>query len=165
MILCLECGHENADSAKKCIKCNANLEEWDSETMQFDDSGGLFSPNRATWGSAQFEEGLTLVLHIADQDKPVRLDMNGRMVWGRKSSNPDQDQPTVDFTPYGAAKMGVSRLHAVIDYAGKYLTITDLNSTNGTFLNGEKLVAKRPRVLRDGDEILIGKLRTKIYFA
>ncbi len=47
----------------------------------------------------------------------------------------------------------VSRKHAKISAAGDQIVIQDLGSTNGTFVNGEKI--KRVR-LREGDRILIG---------
>ncbi len=49
---------------------------------------------------------------------------------------------------------GVSRRHAKVSrQKGGSLTITDLGSTNGTFLNGERVAS---RVLKDGDKIQIG---------
>jgi len=47
----------------------------------------------------------------------------------------------------------VSRKHAKIALAPGQITISDLGSTNGTFVNGEKV--KRAR-LKEGDRILIG---------
>ena len=47
----------------------------------------------------------------------------------------------------------VSRKHAKISLAPGQITISDLGSTNGTFVNGEKI--KRAR-LKEGDRILIG---------
>lgn len=47
----------------------------------------------------------------------------------------------------------VSRRHAIINFRDGAVTIEDLGSTNGTFVNGEK-VSKT--VLREGDRILIG---------
>ncbi|HZH03995.1 MAG TPA: DUF4388 domain-containing protein [Myxococcaceae bacterium] len=47
----------------------------------------------------------------------------------------------------------VSRKHAKIALTGGKITIEDLGSTNGTFVNGEKIKHAR---LKDGDRILIG---------
>lgn len=47
----------------------------------------------------------------------------------------------------------VSRRHAKLNVAGDQIFIQDLGSTNGTFVNGEKI--KRAR-LQEGDRILIG---------
>ena len=47
----------------------------------------------------------------------------------------------------------VSRKHAKITVAAGKITIEDLGSTNGTFVNGEKIKQAR---LKEGDRILIG---------
>jgi len=47
----------------------------------------------------------------------------------------------------------VSRRHATITFRDGIITIEDLGSTNGTFVNGEKVTKT---VLREGDRILIG---------
>jgi pSer/pThr/pTyr-binding forkhead associated (FHA) protein len=51
----------------------------------------------------------------------------------------------------------VSSLHAVVERFGPGWTIRDLGSTNGTFVNGDKVTAER--VLRPGDEIRVGSTR------
>lgn len=53
----------------------------------------------------------------------------------------------------------VSRRHAAITINGDELTIADVGSTNGTFVNGEKI--KRAR-LKEGDRILIGTSIMKV---
>ena len=50
--------------------------------------------------------------------------------------------------------LAVSGYHARIDKAGSEFIITDLQSTNGTFLNNKKVVSQK---LAHGDNILIGK--------
>lgn len=53
----------------------------------------------------------------------------------------------------------VSRRHARIAHDGQQLTIEDLGSTNGTFVNGEKI---RRTALREGDRVLIGTSILKV---
>jgi predicted component of type VI protein secretion system len=48
----------------------------------------------------------------------------------------------------------VSGYHARIDPAGREYVLTDLQSKNGTFLNGERVTSTK---LKNGDQILIGK--------
>ncbi len=48
----------------------------------------------------------------------------------------------------------VSGYHARIDPAGREYVLTDLQSKNGTFVNGERITSTK---LKDGDQILIGK--------
>ena len=56
------------------------------------------------------------------------------------SSRPEE----IDLTPYGALDRGVSRLHAQLHMEDQQLYITDLESTNGTYLGGEKLTPHDP---------------------
>jgi len=49
-----------------------------------------------------------------------------------------------------------SREHAKIYKQGEQFAIVDLNSSNGTFVNGEKITK---RILKNGDEISIGTVR------
>jgi predicted component of type VI protein secretion system len=49
-----------------------------------------------------------------------------------------------------------SREHAKIYKQGEQYAIVDLNSSNGTFVNGEKVTK---RILKNGDEIAIGMVR------
>jgi pSer/pThr/pTyr-binding forkhead associated (FHA) protein len=40
----------------------------------------------------------------------------------------------------------------------------DNGSSNGTFLNEQKLIANQPRVLRDGDDLRLGFLVLTVHF-
>ena len=51
----------------------------------------------------------------------------------------------------------VSRLHAVLERFAAGWCVRDLGSSNGTFVNGERLATDR--VLRPGDEIRMGRTR------
>ena len=51
---------------------------------------------------------------------------------------------------------GVSRTHCRIETDGTNVTITDLDSSYGTYLNGKKLTAHKPTVLRPGDTFYLG---------
>lgn len=53
----------------------------------------------------------------------------------------------------------VSRKHAKIVIAGSEITIEDLGSTNGTFVNGERVKKAR---LKEGDRVLIGTSILKV---
>ena len=67
--------------------------------------------------------------------------------------------PEVDLTPHGGEDGGVSRRHFCIRRAGNQFTVEDLNSTNYTLLNRQKLEPGRPMPLADGDEIRAGRVR------
>jgi len=52
----------------------------------------------------------------------------------------------------------VSGTHAQIIAEDDVFRLTDLGSTNGTFLNGQRLNPNEPVVLQAGDEITLGGL-------
>ncbi len=52
------------------------------------------------------------------------------------------------------ADAGISRTHAKVTPEGNSAIIEDLGSSNGTFVNGERV--EDPRRLRDGDELQLG---------
>jgi hypothetical protein len=66
--------------------------------------------------------------------------------------------PDLDLGPHGALDNGVGRRHLRVFLQGGQVLIEDLDSTNGTVLNGQKLVAGQPQPLRNGDQIIAGKL-------
>jgi len=59
---------------------------------------------------------------------------------------------------YPTDATSVSRVHCTIRLAGKYIILTDNNSSNGTRINGKQVKPNEPVQLRDGDEILLGDL-------
>ena len=66
--------------------------------------------------------------------------------------------PEIDLNPYGAIDNGVGRRHIRLFVQGGQVLIEDMDSTNGTLLNSQKLTARQPQPLRDGDQISVGKL-------
>ncbi|MBV8374230.1 MAG: FHA domain-containing protein, partial [Candidatus Eremiobacteraeota bacterium] len=52
----------------------------------------------------------------------------------------------------------VSRTHAIVEIEGSEPVVRDLGSTNGTYVNGERVEA---RPLRDGDELTFGNTRMR----
>jgi pSer/pThr/pTyr-binding forkhead associated (FHA) protein len=51
--------------------------------------------------------------------------------------------------------MAVSTCHAEIRREGTNYGVVDLGSLNGTWIGGRKLVAQRPKALKNGDEIVV----------
>ncbi len=53
----------------------------------------------------------------------------------------------------------ISRYHFSLSHDGQKTFITDMDSANGTFVDGERVASNTPRELDGGDEIQIGDLR------
>jgi pSer/pThr/pTyr-binding forkhead associated (FHA) protein len=66
--------------------------------------------------------------------------------------------PQIDMTSHGGVEGGVSRQHARISKQGAGWVIEDLNSTNYTFVNRQRLTPRQQHPLNDADEIRLGKV-------
>jgi len=70
--------------------------------------------------------------------------------------------PDVDLSPFDAFSLGVSRLHAAIRIVNSEVVVTDLGSSNGTRVNGQKIVPHVDYPINHGDIIAIGKLKIQV---
>jgi pSer/pThr/pTyr-binding forkhead associated (FHA) protein len=66
--------------------------------------------------------------------------------------------PDVDLNPHGALDQGVGRRHARLFVQGGQVMIEDLDSVNGTLVNGQRALPYQPRALSDGDQITLGRM-------
>ena len=66
--------------------------------------------------------------------------------------------PDIDLGPFKAYDHGVSRIHAELQLTPEGLFIIDLDSANGTHVNGKRLEAIKATQVRHGDLIQLGGL-------
>ncbi|NDJ53632.1 MAG: FHA domain-containing protein [Chloroflexi bacterium] len=165
MIECPNCGHSNIEGALTCEKCGFTL--WgkpadSSHTERLEDQADEFSI-KSGWGTATFENHNQIIIHIEERPDPIVALLSDEFTIGRmdKASG---TAPDLDLGPFNAGERGVSRMHAVLRRGDDVVSIVDLDSSNGTYLNGQRLAAHQPRLLRDGDEIRVGRLVMHIYF-
>jgi hypothetical protein len=85
----------------------------------------------------------------------IGLDVNGEVILGR--SEGDQEVVAL-FSGEDADRLGVSRKHAALRPTEDKLYIVDMNSTNGTWLNGHSIGVNTPYSLSHGDLITVGRL-------
>jgi len=107
------------------------------------------------WGTATLGQRPTVKLIISTVPaEPIVIQPTHRLIMGRSDENITHID--INLAAYKAAQLGVSRCHAALEVVDKTLMISDLNSTNGTFLNGQRISPSQRRVVRDSDEILLG---------
>ncbi|MEM6284048.1 MAG: response regulator [Chloroflexota bacterium] len=92
----------------------------------------------------------------------VQIQVREQMVIGRGSG---AGAPDVDFGPYVTEEDGLSRRHAILLARKNFLTIRDMGSTNGTFINGLRLANNQDFPLEHGDTITFGRLEARLMFA
>jgi pSer/pThr/pTyr-binding forkhead associated (FHA) protein len=95
-----------------------------------------------------------------------------RGMWTLRGSGQDQDLLTFRITQGGIKTVGrgpradfvidralVSRLHCRLEAVDGGLEVTDLSSTNGTYLNGKRIERAR---LTDGDCLRLGRVELTV---
>ncbi len=100
-----------------------------------------------------------VLFHVSGpQPSTVGLDIWRVTVLGRADPM-SAFRPDLDLAPYGAMRYGVSRRHSLVRPGDRLLYLIDQNSTNGTWVNGQRLLPGRDFPLSDGDVIELGALR------
>jgi hypothetical protein len=75
---------------------------------------------------------------------------SGRLALGRDA---EFSSLAVQLEPFD----GVSRRHAIVERLAGELQIVDLDSTNGTFIDGRRLEANQPQPLAPGARLTLGR--------
>lgn len=170
MKACQYCGYNNREGYYFCEDCGQPLSANKTETsalqqvstQKIDQTLEQYEW-RTSYGTAEFRGDSIILLHLVDYPTPIPVKPREQLIIGRLDAD-NRVMPDVDLAPYGAVEKGVSRVHAAIMQTEDALLIMDKGSANGTHLNGQRLVPQQPRVLRDGDEIRLGRLVAHVYF-
>lgn len=168
MQTCPNCGTENRPGELFCQNCGTNLQSGTAvgTTKNIDESTGLTVPREfiTDAGTDIFAPGATLRIEIEGGPEPLFIQPEHEIIFGRRDPATGA-MPDVDLTPYAGYRMGVSRRHSAIRTAeDQHLDLWDLGSSNGTFLNGQRLNAHRPYRLRDGDRLRLGQMVLRVFF-
>lgn len=160
--VCSNCGKTNAEKEAYCYQCGhilpAGVQMLSPKTDALPDTP--LQP-QLRWGTAYFGDRSLLRIRIRDTADQLEVAFDSELVLGRAV---DDVRPEVDLSPYNAQHMGVSRRHAKLSRESATVMVQDLGSVNGTFLNGQKLLPYQPRVLRNEDELILGRLVLRVSF-
>ncbi len=113
-------------------------------------------------GNAVSHENGRLVIEFEEAQETIVVATGQSVILGKGTQN-SPHEVTLDLRPYGASDKGVSRRHARLHRTTSIIYITDLSSRNGTFLNGERLSSNQARILRDEDEVHLGKFAFRVH--
>jgi len=90
--------------------------------------------------------------------RELEIEVKGLSVVGR--NDPDGDtKADLDLSPFNAGAYGVSRQHVILIPTDEGPCIIDMNSTNGTWINGLYLEPGRRYRLRTNDRVELGSLK------
>jgi hypothetical protein len=171
MIICPNCHHQEITGALFCSECGAQLvfsETLSTQTFKrADDEMGAITDQQELdaieSGSSAPSDDPSISLHLVDNGKLLPLAGRTEFSLGRVTEG-QPILPDIDLSPYEAYSRGVSRLHAALKVANKRVVIIDLGSSNGTRVNGQKIIPNVDYPLNNGDVIALGRLRIQILF-
>lgn len=158
LVKCPTCGKANSRSEVFCYACGNLLEPPRSSF----DTNILPDGENKPLESEFFGPESILVLRLRGSTETHELrpqDSVHELVIGRSTAGSAMN-PDVDLKNKQAADLGVSRFHLSVFYDkdNQAVLVSDLGSANGSFINGQRLLAKEVRVLRHGDELRLGRL-------
>ena len=165
MITCNSCGKRHIVNTLFCDECAAYL-----QVDQLRRTNPL-NGQEVAW--AEEDPGATHVLHdqavhtarmsitIAESGRNVELPADREVTLGRLDPA-SATFPDIDLTPEMGLEKGVSRRHAKIARTGGELSLEDLGSVNGTYLNGRRLTPYMPHTLSDRDEIRLSRVLIRV---
>lgn len=155
MITCQVCQHLELEGEVFCAECGARL-----AAAWAPSAGATSAPARpAAEQPASRPGGLRpgqVALVVAEGGARIVVTYEPESVLGRGGDA--ARGPDVDLNPVGAKDKGVSRQHARLHAGPAGLLVTDLGSTNGTQVNGRRLVPNEAAHLASGDELCLGRL-------
>lgn len=135
-MFCIKCGCENREGELICQNCGTLCETSPNPHHK----GGVATRVLVKDATIPVTDTILMVSFVVagiNYDYPVK---NGdSILLGRELAGQMTDVAMLDLAQAGGADKGISRQHAVIKIEGHQILLSDLGSTNGTFINGRRL--------------------------
>ena len=174
-LACPSCGAQNPPGEAFCQVCGFGLAaavidavavQGDSTPVEIEEAPPSTSPPAAS----PFETAAAIAvpgrLHSPATDDSLPLPAKVEIIIGRSDPErgiyPDVDLSAAGFVPSSVIS-SVSRQHVRLVVQGIQVFIEDLNSTNSTFLNRQKLQPGQRYLLNTGDELRLGGVHLVFY--
>ena len=164
---CSVCKLPNDMDATICQHCKAPLNKSDKEesptTRRVEKPFVLTEEIKGKITKAFPPPSAGLLLFLLNSGAPIGLCKEKEFILGRGGAS--TSKPVFDLSDFDAYAMGVSRSHALITAVEDKYVLSDLNSANGTWLNGDRLLPAKPYDLPSGAVIQLGRLKLAVIYS
>ena len=165
---CPICKHKNERTALVCGYCGALLDEaFTSVAATTKNTGEPSNLPVENFGSyinvALIPEG-GIGIYATGTEKPYYLHMDKGLVIGRKMEATSVSESFLDLSLLDGYNVGLSRRHAIIRRAESGFEVIDLSSTNGTWLNEERLIPNKPYPFASGAQLRLSRMRLFVVY-
>lgn len=164
-LYCLYCQEENKLSASHCHHCGARLIPKDVELASELDKQQQADGRPSDLAVAHCLRRLPLggiALFFVSQTEPLLVPQLEKLVLGRKQEVTTEQ--VLDLSAYGRLAHSISRRHALISQHNNSYSLSDLGSTNGTWLNQQLLQPGKNYPLQNLDLVRLGLFSFRICF-
>jgi len=103
-----------------------------------------------------------IAIYFSETTKPHEIRTEKEFIIGRRLI--PTSEPMLDLSDFDGYKMGLSRRHAMIRQAESGYEVIDLSSTNGTWLNDDRLKPYAPYPLPSGSRLLLSRIRLYVFY-
>jgi hypothetical protein len=169
MITCPECQQDSFEGTLYCPNCGTPLQakpadEGDTGPTLFAETVAGRKPPPLVGKETRLVKNITSLRFILPSSgRQVTLPMQKEIRIGRRDERRGST-PELDLTADHGADLGVSRIHAAIVTTAQGIAIMDLDSVNGTRVNGHRIPPNLPFALNSGDELHLGNLLVHVFF-
>jgi hypothetical protein len=165
MIECPNCHHQEFVGTLYCTECGARLTHVTPAPTMTIPRQRIAEEANATKPAPpvgpELDSGALFGLRVISSGTILPLIGRDNFTLGRAG----HDQaviPDIDLGSFEAYDSGVSRIHAELRLDAEGVFVVDLDSANGTLVNGQKLEPQNPFAVRHGDIIQLGRLRLQL---
>lgn len=165
MKFCPVCKNNNDLDAIICVHCGASLEALFSEsapTRTTDVDVTLIRQAPAWLYDESAVPAGGIAVYVEGVPKPIFSGSEDELVIGRRVEG--SSDGLLDLSGLGGYHLGLSRRHVRIQRAGNGYQVIDLSSSNGTWLNDERLTPNQPYPLPSGSQLRLGRMRLFVVF-
>ena len=103
-----------------------------------------------------------VAIYAAGTLKAYYVHIPGELIVGRNGDKKAEN--FLDLSELDGYNMGISRRHLMVRKVENGYEVTDLASTNGTWINEERLVPNKPYFLKNGAQVRLGRLRLLVTY-
>ncbi len=108
---------------------------------------------------------IPITLYLPETHQQISIELKGKAFIGRLTSPVAEHTAYIDLTSVEGYERGVSRRHMMLVYEpnADMIIAFDLDSQNGSTLNGQLMSSHTGYELTHGDELQLGKLHLRFY--
>ncbi len=164
-IICPSCGAENLPGTLFCVQCGTYLPSGGplrTEPLPEEEGGRPAHVHKEGADSDGQSRAINIEVEVLNTGRKVLLSADREILVGRLDAA-HGIFPELDMTTDGGLEQGVSRRHARIYTRDGACFVEDLDSTNGTFLNDERVTPYLPYAFHDGDVLMFGTMKMRMH--